>query len=208
MKIAVIFALALTPAAALADPPRPAEYTVGARVGGYGFRQAPTAGADHTGFTDCRMNGIGLFGQKRLNHAFFAEAGLDAYFADTLGTGFHEHGDGSMSEGTMDRVSGLLSVAGGARVNANGRVSPYVQVGAGLELTRVSMPDLGVESSRALPLAFFGFGGDLRITRALRVGMNLRVHVMGHFDHGAGTTELEAEPELAAQGQFYAKWDL
>jgi hypothetical protein len=183
----------------------------GARIGGYGFRQAPNAQSQHTGWTDCRMNGIGLFAERGLG-AYFVEAGLDAYFADELGTGGHEHEVmATADEWRMDRVSGLASVSGGVRFLRGARVSPYLQVGLGVELTRVALLDAAgtaaLEDSFVLPTGFIGFGGDLRLGAA-RVGMNVRVHAMGHFDHGPGIDGFAPETELAAQAQFYAKFPL
>jgi hypothetical protein len=174
---------------------RAEETAVGVRVGGYGFR---VNSGGHSEWTDCRMNGIGVFADHAIRGPLFVEAGLDAYFADDTGGFTHDHG----GEPSMDRVSGLLTVAGGARFFPRSVVSPYVQLGLGLELTRVSM--VGDEASYALPLGFLGLGGDLRLGRA-RLGLSLRVHAMGHFDHGPMVHSLEPEPELATQGQFHAK---
>lgn len=168
------------------------ERAIGVRVGGYGFRENS---GGHSDWRDCRMNGIGVFAEHSLPGPLFVEAGLDAYFADDTG-GF------SHAEPGMDRVSGLLTVAGGVRFFPQALVSPYVQLGTGLELTRVTM--LEEESSYVLPVGFFGLGGDLRLGR-VRLGASLRVHAMGHFEHGAAMHGLEPEAELASQGQFYAK---
>jgi hypothetical protein len=174
---------------------------VGVRVGGYGFREPAAAGG---GWNDCRMNGIGVFADRALPRGFFVEGGLDAYFADDTVL-FHDHGD--QHAGGMDRVSGLLTVAGGIRFWPEARVSPYVQLGGGLEVTRVRMEDgSGHEQSRVFPLGFFGLGGDVRLGR-VRLGATLRVHAMGHFAHEGGNF-LEAEAELATQGQFHVKVSL
>ena len=139
------------------------------------------------------MNGVGLFAERSLVPFISLEVGLDAYFAHEHG-GAHDHD----SHDAMDRVSTLLSAAGVVRPLPGARVSPYVQLGLGAELTRVTIAT--DEESYVLPLAFFGFGGDLRLGRA-RLGAVFRLHAMGHFDHAA---ELSVEPELAAQVQFYA----
>jgi hypothetical protein len=165
-----------------------AETAVGFRIGGYGFREPGFAGGWH----DCRMNGVGVFAARSVAPLVEVEAGLDAYFAAA------EEEPSEHSHGAMDRVSTLLSVAGAVRPLPAARVSPYAQLGVGLELTRVTVE--AMESSRVLPLAFFGIGADLRVGRA-RLGMVLRIHAMGHFEHDA---ELTVEPELASQLQFYA----
>jgi hypothetical protein len=189
------------------------EYAIGVRVGGYGFRQAPTAQSDHTGWTGCRMNGIGLFGERTLGARFFVEGGLDAYFTDDTGTGFHDHDGPDMKPPWIDRVSGLASVAGGVRLWPGARVSPYLQLGVGLEATRIKVKAEDgslIEDGLVLPFGFIGLGGDLRLGR-VRLGMSLRIHAMGTIDQRdplAPGQALEPEPELAAQGQFYAKFAL
>ncbi|MSP15998.1 MAG: hypothetical protein EXR73_05200 [Myxococcales bacterium] len=181
--------------------------TVGARVGGYGFRQPATETGGHTGWEDCRMNGLGLFAQANFL-GLFGEAGIDTYFADAFPRSGHAHdaSDGAADALAMDRSSTLVSAAVGVRMFPWLPVSPYLQLGAGVELTRVSLPEAGLEDSRVLPLGFIGVGGDLKVGRRLRLGANLRVHVMGHFEHDGST--LEPEPELAAQGQFYVSYTL
>ena len=172
---------------------------IGARVGGYGFREHT---ADGTEWHDCRMNGGGIFAQRPLRGPFFTEAGIDAYFADDTGGFGHDHSAGI--DTGMDRVSGLFTAAAGARAFAGARVSPYALLGLGLELTRVTMA--GEEAGFALPMAFFGFGADLRFGR-VSVGASFRINAMGHFAHD-GPSHMEPEGELAAQGQFHIKASL
>jgi hypothetical protein len=108
----------------------------------------------------------------------------------------------------MDRLSGLLSVAGGVRMFSSSIVSPYVQIGAGVELTKINVPTYDITETFTLPLAFIGIGGDIKIGRHLRLGAALRVHAMGHFHdittNADGSMSLSPSPEVAAQGQFYA----
>ena len=179
----ILLALLLVPALAHA------ETSVGFRAGGYGFRESGT----DLGWQDCRMNGVGLFAERSLLPLISLEVGLDAYFAHQHGAEMaaHDH------HAAMDRVSTLVSAAGVVRP-LPGIFSPYVQLGLGVELTRVTVET--DEESYILPLAFFGLGGDVRLGRA-RLGAVFRMHAMGHFDH---TAELSVEPELAAQVQFYA----
>lgn len=177
---------------------------IGLRVGGYGFREPSAEGRN--GWNDCRMNGIGLFAQRLLSSTFFAEVGLDGYFADSFPT---DGGDAAATHGhgAMDRRSALASVAGGFRMWPEARVAPYVQIGGGVELTRVEMA--GREDSRVLPFGFVGFGGDLRLGDHLRLGVSIRISGMGHFEHDelASTSTLSVEPEFAAQAQFYARYE-
>jgi len=215
-RIALLAAIAvpcLQAATAAADPmveqrARPdSVYAFGMRVGGYGFR-APEADAAHR-WSDCRMNGVGLFAERRLSHHAFVEAGTDVYFADTTLLADPEQADG------MDRLSGLLTMAAGLRMAPGAWLSGYAQIGAGVELTRVSMgghshdetmAGVTMEDSRVFPLGFVGFGADVRLTSRLRGGASLRTYLMAHFDHGGDS--LDAEPEAANQGQFYLRYSL
>jgi len=80
----------------------------------------------------------------------------------------------------MDRLSGLASAAAGLRMFPESRINGYVQLGIGIEMTKISAPmgDQVVEDKLVLPLGFIGIG------------------------------TLKAEPEMAAQGQFYLKYAL
>ena len=162
------------------------ERFVGARVGGYGFRRPAGETGGGTGWDDCRMNGVGVFAQQGLPYGLFVELGLDAYFA--------------AGAPDMDRVSGLTTVAGGARLWPGGRFSPYVNLGLGLELTRVELDDQ--RGNYALPLGFIGIGGDVRVDR-FRFGASLRVHAMGKIED-----TMHPEPDLASQVQFHAMMSL
>lgn len=180
----------------------------GARVGGYGFRQLHSEGGAI--WTDCRMDGIGVFGEMGLGKVLFGEVGLDLYSANT---------ETAREEG-MDRVSTLVSAAIGARMFPKALVSPYVQVGIGGEVTQFQMGD-GPQDVSLLPMGFVGFGGDLKLGRHLRIGANFRMNMMGHFEHAhsdyvevttaAHTHDVSDMPvdfEPAAQAQFFLRYDL
>jgi hypothetical protein len=217
-SIAALAALAAPAAADEAvrvDARAPATYSFGARVGGYGFRQVE--GDARSGWNDCRMNGIGIFAQRSLARAFFVEGATDVYFAESFPQAHDPSEDG------MDRLSGLLSVAAGARMMPTDRITGYVQLGGGLELTRVVMHHDGGESRRndVMPMGFIGFGGSIRVGDKVRLGANLRVNMMAHYPHAhvehthdepemepAGPMPLDPEPEAAAQGQFFLSYDL
>src|SRR5688572_2932865 len=78
-------AILLTSTAALAEPtdgivtsaPTPS-YELGLRIGGYGFRREGDM-RPGDGWTQCRMNGFGVFGTRSLPGPLFVEAGLDMY---------------------------------------------------------------------------------------------------------------------------------
>lgn len=200
-------------AAAQPAEPAPAEatagdltYAFGARVGGYGFRN--TEHADVGQWDDCRMEGMGVFAQRSLTRHFFAEAGFDLYTAkDATPTP-------EMPLPGMDRISGITTVAAGARIPWRW-VSPYVQLGVGLEVTRVEMADHGMAERAVLPMGFLGLGADVHATTHLSVGANVRSNVMKHFDHGAHADadghddgDMHGEYEAAAQGQIFLKYEL
>ena len=164
----------------------------GARVGGYGFREAAPAGG--VTWDDCRMGGEGVFAERRLTPNLFLEGGLDQYFAD--------------EPGVMDRMSTIGTVAGGLRMFPGAWVSLHVQVGAGLELTRVSMD--AHRQTDALPVGFLGLGADARVLSHLRLGLNVRLYGMGHYDHddAAAVEAMDVSPAMASQGQVYLRYDL
>jgi len=198
-----VLVIALLCAVPLTASAKPVVDNMGMRVGGYGFREATSAtgeGRHGTGWQACRMNGLGLFVNKGLDATFFVEGGFDTYFTDTFPTG--------EAMGTydtpIDRSSGLLTVAGGARFLTDSRISPYLQVGIGAELTHVSLPALAMEDTALLPMGFFGAGANLRVTEKVQVGASLRVNAMGYYDDAQFQSELSPTLELATQGQFYA----
>ena len=202
---------------AIRAAPAAATFDVGVRVGGYGFhREGDNRPGE--GWTECRMNGLGVFGSRVLRGPLFLEAGLDAYAS----------ADGPLApEPTdlpVDRMSGLISVALGARTQVTSWLRGYVQVGAGVELTRVSVPygDTRIRDNQALPEGFVGAGLDLRIARGTYVGASLRMLVMGNFDYDRARLDMDQgwvaapaaadvfapSPDLAAQGQFYVRREL
>ena len=66
-----------------------------------------------TGWQACRMNGIGVFASRNLTRHFFVEGALATYFTDNEATVLASQDSGY--DTPIDRVSGLLSVAAGAR---------------------------------------------------------------------------------------------
>lgn len=194
-----LFALPVTASADLAG------LAIGGRVGCYGFREQASSTGERSRWDACRMNGIGVFAQKELPGPFFAEAGLDAYFSEDFPISSEST---SEYETPLDRLSALTTVAAGVRMFPRAIVSPYVQVGIGAEVTRVRAPKLALEESRVLPMGFFGIGAELHAGKRLSLGANLRVNLMGYFDDDALMTNLDPEAEIAAQGQFYAKYSL
>jgi hypothetical protein len=197
--IATAIASLLVSSVAAADPH---PYDLGVRVGGYGFHREGDM-SPGSAWTECRMNGVGVF------------ADLDAYTSADFPT------DAPATDLPVDRMSGLLSVAAGARTQLAPWLRGYIQLGAGVELTRVSVPyeDQTIRANKVLPEGFFGIGLDLRVARGTYFGASMRTHVMGNFDYDparlngtwtqpAADTVFDASPDLAAQGQFYVRHDL
>jgi hypothetical protein len=194
----------------------PTEYAFGARVGGYGFRR--DAGDRRNEWDECRMNGIGLFGQRMFGAHLFVESGLDVYFSESFPM------PQSDEDLPIDRVSGLVTAAIGLRADGPWRTAGYAQLGVGLELTRVSVPygESAITDQMAMPEGFIGLGGDIKVGDRTYLGANLRTHVMGNFEYDP--EDLEMQPgwtsppaadevfdpsiDLAAQGQFYIRRDL
>ena len=199
----------LAPSLAAADP----TYDLGFRVGGYGFRREGDTSANS--WNECRMNGMGLFGSRTLTGPLFVEVGLDAYFT----SGLIDH---ASSDAPIDRTSGLVSAAIGARVSLAPWLRAFVQLGGGVELTKVTVPydgDKSASDQKAMPEGFFGVGADLRIAQGMYLGASLRILAMGNFDYAQHMTDrvwgtalpaetFDASVDLAAQGQFYIRHDL
>lgn len=213
--------LALTlPAAAFADPLAPQRdaevIDIGVRIGGYGFRR--DADPQFTGtWNECRMNGVGIFGQRGLRGPVFGEVGIDSYFSS--------NDQPNPMDLPVSRSSALLSTAIGVRTELDRWFVGYVQLGVGAELTRVSVPyaDGTLAARKLMPEGFIGVGGDIKLGEATRFGASIRTLVMGNFNYDAQRLNpssdqwtaspsadqvFAAEPTLAAQAQFYVRRDL
>ncbi len=191
-------------------------YGFGARVGGYGFRRDD--GDRRSAWDECRMNGLGVFGERRFGDHFFVEGGLDLYFSESFPQPDTE------ADLPIDRMSGLVTTAVGLRTDGPWRTSGFAQIGAGVELTRVSVPygEDRITDSLALPAGFLGFGGDIDVGRRTYLGASFRAHVMGNFDYDPEELEMQPgwtnppaadevfdpSPDAAAQVQFYLRRDL
>jgi hypothetical protein len=220
LGLALPACLVLAAATAGAEPdatgaaPSDGTYSIGFRVGGYGFRRTEgDVGLNE--WNECRMNGLGVFADRALAGPWFAEAGLDTYFSI---------GQGEATDLPIDRQSVLLSLAGGVRTHFTPWLGAYAQVGAGVELARLSVPYAGstISADKAMPDAFTGVGLDFRVARHTYAGAAFRVLVMGNFDYNPDQLKMSSQwvapppasqvfsatPDLAAQGQFYLRRDL
>jgi hypothetical protein len=218
--LASLFAPLAVSGSAAAEPPSAgvtaaaeASYSFGVRIGGYGFRRDTDSA--NANWDECRMNGLGLFGQRKLSGPLFVEAGLDTYFSV---------GQGQPTDLTLDRESALLSAAIGVQSQVTSWLRGYAQLGAGAELARLSVPygDTTIRDDKVMPEGFVGFGGDIRLFHGTYVGAMVRTLVMGNFNYDPQRLQMtnqwvappaagdvfSATPSFAAQGQFYVRRDL
>lgn len=219
-QLAAIVPLLLVSQIAAADEAAPrveraaAMYDLGVRVGGYGFRR--DGASDNEGWSECRMNGFGVFASRALVGPLYVEGGLDAYTS----------AEPALPEDLpISRMSTVASVAGGARASFTSRLRGFVQLGTGLEVTRVSVPyreTLTIRDTKVMPAGFLGFGLDVRLGKQTYVGANVRTLLMGNFDYSRAQLEMaeqwdgapsagrvfDASLDFAAQGQLYVRRDL
>ncbi|HEX5061279.1 MAG TPA: outer membrane beta-barrel protein [Kofleriaceae bacterium] len=204
--LAALLLVASSTTAAFAD-----DYELGARVGGYGFRRQDADGQ----WDVCRMNGFGVFGGRALRGPLFVEAGIDMYSSI---------GAAQPTDLPIDRTSGLFSGAIGARTQLATWLRGYVQLGGGVELTRVSVPygDDHIRDEKAMPEGFFGLGFDIKLAKHTLVGSSFRTLLMGNFDYDPANLEMkdqwawkptpdvvfDASPDVATQVQFYVRHEL
>lgn len=216
--LAASFLLATTAAAQEAPPPPQGEHKTpqseepddfvahmhpgfGARVGGYGF-WSPTK----TVWDDCPMGGVGLFGTLDVTKNLYVEAGLDQYDSTPI--------LGDTDGVSMSRISVLTSGAIGLRMFPEFVIVPHIQVGAGMEWTRVE--ELSQKVEGVYPLAFISVGGELNVFKHIKAGADLRFLGMAKpYEDSTqqvapgvaeGTVKMEMMP--AAQGLFYARYVL
>lgn len=222
MRKLAVAALVFSASPVFADPGP--GFAIGARVGGYGFRREQTMSSggvtgvsieENKKWDECRMNGFGIFGNRDLRGPLFVEAGLDMYGSI---------GATQSSDLPLDRTSGLVSGAIGARTQVTSWLGGYVQLGGGVELTSVSVPygDTRIRDHKAMPEGFFGIGVDFRIAKGTHIGSNIRTLLMGNFDYDPSRLDMEqgwiaapskddvfdASPDVAAQAQFYLRREL
>jgi hypothetical protein len=114
----------------------------------------------------------------------------------------------------MDRVSVLTSAAAGLRMFPDFFVTPFVQLGVGLEWTRVE--ELGQRVQGTYPLGFAGVGLELNVFRHIKGGAEMRFLGMAHpyedtttqVAPGSATGTIRMEYQPASQGLFYLRYVL
>lgn len=166
---------------------------VGARIGGYVFREDEGEGM---GWGGCRMDGAGLFTTLDLfgGHGF-AELSFDFYAA---------HADVVADEG-MDRVSLLTLMAAGFRMFPDFWVSPNVHVGGGAEWTDITLIERAQREAHWLPVVFIGLGAEFNLGEHLRLGSNLRILASGlPVAHGGSHTHEAAASTAPGDGDGVA----
>ena len=183
----------------------------GARVGGYGFRNEDGS----SGWDDCRMGGIGVFGTLDANRYLFGELSLDVYQAAP-----------EVVEEGLDRVSTHTLAGVGLRMLPEFVLTPFVELGGGIEWTKADA--LGASRTAAYPLGFLGFGAELNLTREFKLGATLRMLGTAEFEaasesptttaaglgvsrqalEAADAPPPESEFAVAAQGQFHLRYAL
>lgn len=200
ISVAALTLLALaTPAAAIElDKESKVQPTIGARVGGYGFRHVNDQGK--IGWSSCRMDGIGFYGtleSPKLRNAFL-EVSTDLYFATAQ----------PQQEG-LDRLSFHTLAVGGVRMFPGWLISPNIHVGGGVEYTWVEL--YGNRDQRVAPVALMGIGGELNIKK-LAFGISIRSNLMQlpnydwQPDSQATTQELDYQTEVAGQMLFSVRY--
>lgn len=182
---------------------------IGARIGGYGFRQATND--DTTNWEQCRMNGVGIFGTVDLTDHVFTELSIDGYYAT-----------GDVVNQGIDRVSLHAFGALGLRMFPHSLISPHIQLGGGAEWTRVELTDADQLTDGWYPAGFIGTGGELNLGDHLKLGLNLRVFAMALpvYDYATynvaeadtsrgapgGDDDIPMEFEMASQLQFFLRY--
>ncbi len=176
---------------------------VGARVGGYGFRDVTDDG--HLRWDDCRMNGVGVFGTVDFGKYLFGEISADYY-----------HAIGEVIAAGMDWQSLFMLGAAGVRLFPDVIISPFIEAGGGAEWTKITVG--GGSDVRVLPTGFMGVGGEFDVWD-IGLGTQLRVFAMGEPVHGDapggharashmnldGTTAIDIEYQVAGELQFYVR---
>ncbi|MCA9641806.1 MAG: outer membrane beta-barrel protein [Polyangiaceae bacterium] len=183
----------------------------GARVGGYGFRHADGEGV----WDNCRMNGVGVFGTLDLNRHVFGEVGLDFYSAAP-----------ETNEQGLDRVSTHGTLGVGFRMLPDFIVSPYAELGGGVELTRIEALQDGeavMSHSAVYPVGYIGFGLEINATDNLKLGGAFRMLATTLPVYGesqgdgswkwndttvSGGGRIETQSDFAAQAQLFVRYAL
>lgn len=174
--------------------------SIGARIGGYGFRQLNDQG--RTDWMACRMDGIGFYGtleMPALRH-LFAELSADMYYATS----------NPRLEG-LDRLSAHVLGVGGVRLFPGWLITPNIHAGGGVEYTWVEL--FGQKDQRAAPIGLLGIGAEINV-RQLSFGLSIRGHLMQlpNYDwqpeENTSLDKIDYETEMAGQALFSMRYRL
>lgn len=177
--------------------PRRITPSIGARTGGYGFRQLNQEGT-LINWQNCRMNGVGAFGGFELGSKLYSELSVDMYYATAR----------PLEQG-IDRLSFHTQGLVGFRMPITSWLIPHVHLGGGAEVTRVEI--FGREDRGVKPVGFVGLGGELALGD-FRFGSTIRSNVMQlpEYQWSADRTDATVEytTEIAAQMLFSVRYIL
>lgn len=169
---------------------------IGARVGGYGFRQLNSN--NNVDWNNCRMNGVGVWGTFDFTRNLFTEVSADMYYAtgETLKSG-------------IDRLSMHSLASVGFRLVPDFLISPYIQLGGGVEYTWVEV--YGNKDQGFKPIGFVGIGGELNLD-PFKLGLAIRSNAMQLpvYDWGGDQSlrEVSYRTEFAGQMLFSVRYVL
>jgi hypothetical protein len=198
LAAATLLALASPAAAIELDKESKLQPTIGARVGGYGFRHVNEQGK--IGWNSCRMDGIGFYGtleSPKLRNIFM-EISTDLYFATAQ----------PQQEG-LDRLSFHTLAVGGVRLFPGWLISPNIHAGGGVEYTWVEL--YGNRDQRVAPVALMGIGGELNI-KQLAFGISIRGNMMQLPDYDwqpdpqSSEQTIDYQTEIAGQMLFSVRY--
>lgn len=165
--------------------------SIGARVGGYGFRHVTDN--QLIGWDNCRMNGVGVFGNLDFASDTYAELSVDLYHATAQ----------PITQG-LDRLSLHTFGVLGYRMMPDALITPNVHIGGGMEWTKVEV--FGNTDTRFAPVGFVGAGGEINV-REFHFGLAIRAHLMQLPEYQwNNATEVTYETEAAAQMIFTARY--
>ena len=181
------------------------ELSLGARIGGYGFREVKDAKVN---WDDCRMDGFGLFGALDLTRNLYLETSFEMY-----------HATGKSVALGMDRTSFHTHLTGGARFFREFLIVPSIHAGLGPEYTQITVGE--AQRSMFLFNGFAGLGGELNLGR-VKLGTHARwlwsglpehghLHAQGevhqHLESGqGGGDEVVVNYQTGGQMQFWVRY--
>ncbi len=165
---------------------------IGARIGGYGFRNVNEEG--NLDWESCRMDGTGIFASLECGR-LYAELAADFY-----------HAIAAPQKQGIDRLSLHSTAALGIRFMPQSFISPHAYLGGGAEFTEVGM--FNAQAFAIAPVGFIGVGGEINLQN-WRFGMTIRSNVMQLPVYDWKVREqITWETEVSGQVLFSARYML